>query len=122
MPGSNLIYIYDRQSQTPTPQLADLRPGRLLIPPVWTNRLAWTKGYFRTIENRPIEHFDLLRQHCFCRTLPRPDAPKVFLDETGNQLPHRIEPCGVWGLVSYRWIDDQVSDSVGIPRVPEEDE
>ena len=122
MPGSNLLYIYDRQSQAQNPQPEDLRPGNLLIPPVWTNRLAWTKGYFRTLENRPIGPFDRLRQHCFCRTLPRPDAPQVFLDEKGSQLAHRTEPCGIWGLVSYRWIDDAVSDAIGIPRVPLDDE
>jgi len=118
MPGSNLIYIYDRQSKTPTPEPADLRPGRLLIPPVWTNRLGWTKGYFKTIENRPIERFDLLQPHCFCRTLPRTNAPEVFVDENRSPLRQRIDPCGDWALFSYRWIDDKVSEAVGIPIVP----
>src|SRR5713101_7550108 len=44
MPGANLLYIYNARARTPNPHYAVLRPGRLLIPPVWTNRLAWTKG------------------------------------------------------------------------------
>ena len=55
MPGANLLYIYNARARTPNPHYAVLRPGRLLIPPVWTNRLAWTNGYFQTAENRPLE-------------------------------------------------------------------
>ena len=115
-PGTYLIYIYAWQSDTKHPEYQHLRPDHLLIPPVWTNRLGWTKGYFETIENRPLEADALLRQHCFRR------HDGVYLDEIGRKLPRRVEPCGGWGLVSYRWIDDHVSDAVGIPRVPEDAE
>lgn len=84
--------------------------------------MAWTKGYFRTIENRPLEKFDLLKQHCFLRVSFGPTKPNTFVDETGQLLAQRTEPCGNWSLVSYRWIDDHVSDALGIPRVPEEEE
>jgi len=119
MPGANLIYIYDRRSAAPKLEVSDLRPGRLLIPPLWTNRLPWSKGYFLTIENRTLEKFDLLRQHCFSRARLSPTKPTTFVDETGRTLAQRTEPCGEWGLVSYRWIDDHVSDALGMPRVPE---
>ena len=36
MPGANLIYIYDRPSPTIDLESADLRPGKLLIPPQWS--------------------------------------------------------------------------------------
>jgi hypothetical protein len=117
MPGANLIYIYDRRSSVPKPEVSDLRPGRLLIPPLWTNRLPWTKGYFLTIEEQPLEKFDLLRQHCFSKVALSPGKLGTFVDEAGRTLAHRTEPCGEWSLVSYRWIDDRVSDALGIPRV-----
>src|ERR1700742_191063 len=52
MPGANLIYIYAHRAPTPTIDERNLLPGRLLIPPVWTNDLGWTKGYFQTLANQ----------------------------------------------------------------------
>ena len=41
----------------------------------------------------------------------------IYLDEVGRKLLRRFDPCGEWGLASYRWIDDHISDAMGIPRV-----
>jgi hypothetical protein len=112
-PMCNLIYIYNWQSPMPDPVYSELRPDRLLIAPVWTNRLAWTNGLFQFIESRPLTKADLLPQHCFFDSLR-----DKYVDERGEQIPVRVDPCGLWGLVSYRWIDDHVSDAVGIPRAP----
>jgi len=120
MPGAHLIYIYDRRSQTPQPLPSQLRPGRLLIAPIWTNALAWTKGYFQTIRNQPIGDFDLLREHCFFMVPLGSAASGKFVDETGKEVGRRSDPCGEWALASYRWIDDHVSDALGISRAPEE--
>lgn len=116
-PSTNLIYIYSGQSDTKKPDYQQLTPDRLLLPPIWTNRLGWSKGIFQTVENEPLREHDLLRQHCF-----RDSFRRIYLDETGKELSFCVEPCGEWGLVSYRWIDDHVSDAVGIPRVPESSE
>lgn len=120
MPGANLIYVYDQRSGSLPPDLAQLLPGRLLVPPLWTNRLPWTKGYFQTVRNQPLGEFDVLRQHCFQEPALSPGAVRPFVDQTGRRLSNRVEPCGEWGLVSYRWIDDHISDALGIPRVPED--
>lgn len=114
MPSSNLVYIYSWQSDTEQPKYQELTPDKLLLPPLWTNRLGWIKGVFQAVENQPIRERDLLAQHCF-----RDSFRGIFVDETARKLPFRVEPCGEWSLVSYRWIDDHVSDAVGIPRVPE---
>jgi hypothetical protein len=112
-PSSYLIYVYDRRSREKKILPADLKPDQLLIPPVWINRMPWSKGYFQTIENTEIGADDVLVQHCF--RVWNGD----FLDETGGKLAARVEPCGEWALFSYRWLDDQVSDALGIARVPE---
>ena len=115
MPGSNLIYVYRDRSQTPEPVLDDLRPDRLLIPPVFINRKPWTRGYFLTVAHQELTGNDVLPQHCFWDALR-----KHHVDEQLNVLPQELSPCGVWGLSSYRSLDDKISDALDIPRAPRE--
>lgn len=65
-PQLQLLYIYtgvrkDLESIT----LEDFRPPNLLIPPVLTNRMGWTCGYYETLTNIPLESADLLKRHVF---------------------------------------------------------
>ena len=114
MPTSNLIYIYRVQSDDMIPPpLHELRPENLLIAPQFINRIPWTKGYFETVAHEPLRKADLLEQHCFWDS-----SRKIYTDETGEKIAKRIEPCGIWGLGSYRMLDDLISDALGIPRVP----
>ncbi len=80
-----------------------------------TNKLPWSRGYFRTIENMPLAEGEVLPRHCF-----RAKFRKDFA-EAAIELPGDIEPCGDWVLHSFRTIDDEVSDALGIPRVPKPD-
>lgn len=112
MKDAILIYIYDCQFDSRNvPSRAELSPRRLLVSPIMTNRLPWTKGYFETVAHWPIEAGDLLPQHCFLSA-----ARGVYFDEKGNQLPGPIEPVGDWGLHSYRTIDDEISDALSLAR------
>ena len=113
MPGASLIYIYRTTAESPTPELSLLTRDDLLVPPIFTNRLGWTRGYFVSVAHRELTADDLLPQHCFRRWTGE------YLDQFGKLRPGPVEPCGDWGLSSYRGIDDQVSDALGIPRVPE---
>jgi hypothetical protein len=113
MPGSYLLYIYDHRSDNPVPDLAQLRPDRLLLAPYFTNRMLWTKGYAVTVSAVSLSPDNLLRQHCFWHPLR-----KSYCDENGALLSEKHEPCGSWGLGSYRKLDDLISDAVGISRVP----
>jgi hypothetical protein len=113
-PCAYLIYVYSRRSTSKVPDWAELQPHQLLLPPVFINRMPWTKGYFETVDSRDLQESDLLRHHCFRR------FNGTYLDEAGEILPGPVEPCGDWGLSSYRWLDDQVSDALGIPRVPDD--
>lgn len=112
MPVSKLVYIFADQYESMSLENVNLSADHLLLPPVWTNALGWTKGYFQKIDigSSKIR----LKQHCFRR------HDGVYLDERGRRLLQRSEPCGEWGLASYRWIDDRISDALGIPRAPEE--
>lgn len=115
MPLAYLIYIYDERSSAKAADLALLRPDRLLIPPVFINKMPWTKGYLETVGSAALTRSDLLARHCFWDA-----ARSCYVDENLNVLPGETQPCGDWALSSYRWLDDQVSDAVGIPRVPED--
>ncbi|MDP9273013.1 MAG: immunity 26/phosphotriesterase HocA family protein [Chloroflexota bacterium] len=114
MPTANLVYIYDVRETAKSPPLDLLKPQRLLIAPQFINRMPWSKGYFENVALRPLQESDVLQQHCFWDPLR-----KVFRDEAGEVVGRRTEPCGVWGLGSYRMIDDLISDALGIKRVPE---
>lgn len=52
MPKANLIYIYRSQSERVDPSSVSLMPSDLLLPPVFTNRLAWSRGYFETVGHK----------------------------------------------------------------------
>lgn len=112
-----LIYIYKHESAFPDPvPISDFRPDDLLVPPILTNRLPWTRGYFLNVANISLDQVDLLPVHCFS------DASVTggYFDEMSNPLAAPIGPVGEYGLQSFRTIDDLISDAAGIPRVPED--
>jgi Immunity protein 26 len=111
--GAVLIYIYRVRSAAKTP-VPELLRELLLVPPIMTNKLPWTKGYFEHVENRPLSAMDRLSQHCFKSTSGR------YFDQIGNPLAGPAEPVGQWGLHSYRTIDDEISKALGIPLSPDE--
>lgn len=114
MSGAILIYVFRSRSEVKVPpDRAELRPANLLVSPMMTNRLPWSRGYFETIERWPLEASETLGIHCFLH----PYTGEYF-DEKGNELPGPVEPVGDYGLHSYRTIDDEISDALGFPRVP----
>lgn len=114
MPGSYLIHIYRYRTESKKPDVKRLTTGDLLLPPVFINRMPWTKGYFETVGHAELTRDDLLERYCFWRAVQG-----VYVDENRNPLPHEIHPCGEWGLASYRLLDDLISDALGISKVPE---
>lgn len=111
-----LIYIFREPSNVKAvPDRDVMRPEQLLVSPIMTNRLPWSRGYFETLANVPLAPEEVLPQHCFLSA-----SRGRYFDEHGNELPEPVEPVGDHGLHSFRTIDDQVSDALGMPRAPEE--
>src|SRR5215471_8896013 len=109
MPGGViLIYVY-RDVSTDRKQIPRLSPLNLLVPPIGTNALPWTRGYFEVIKTGRNEKGDLLPQHCFL------DPPVVnggevrYCDEYGRRLSSPIEPVGFYGLSGMGAIDERIS-------------
>lgn len=111
-PGANLIYVYRPRSKEIN-AIPHLLRGQILLPPIMTNNLPWTRGYFQFLENRALVRMDRLPQHCFEDVIRG-----WYWDEYGNRLLGPIEPVGQWGLHSYRTIDDEISKALGVPLAP----
>ena len=106
-----LIYVYDIVRATPeTPDVSVLKPERLLLPPLLTNRLGWSRGFFRRTGHAPLAPDDVLAIHCFR------DSRGRHFDEHSRPLAGPVEPVGQWGLHSFRTIDDAIGDVLGLPR------
>jgi hypothetical protein len=108
-----LIYLYAPTSPE-RDKIPELRVDNLLVPPLLTNRLPWSRGYFVAVDNRQLSDADVLAVHCF------EDSRGNLYDEMSNEIDHRVEPMGEFGVQSFRTIDDLISDAVGVPRVPDE--
>jgi hypothetical protein len=113
MRNAVLIYVYrTRMGAKELPERSELRPDNLIVSPMMTNRLPWSRGYFEFVANIELDDADILPQHCFRSSYGE------YFDESLNRLPGAVEPVGDWGLHSFRTIDDELSDALGIPRVP----
>jgi hypothetical protein len=111
-----LIYVFRTRSEVKAPpRREDLRPDNLLVPPILINRLPWSRGYFETIDHRPLEDDEVLAQNCFWDVALRGQ----YFDEKGHELPGPVEPVGRYGLNSYRTADDKISKALGFERVPD---
>lgn len=89
----------------------------LLIPPLFINRLPWSRGYFETIRSCPLGRDAVLPQHHFWSA-----ARQRYVDQTGQPVDFvPPQPVGDWCLHSFRTVDDLISDAVGVARVPESD-
>ena len=104
-----LIYIYQTVTKKKS-HIPPLKSDKLLIPPLGTNQQPWLRGYFQTVAHEPLREKDVLRTHCF-----RDALTGKYLDEQGRELEEKVEPCGEYGVASYRMIDYEVSKALGLP-------
>ena len=119
--GVLMVYVYNHVSQEKVlPDRSVLSPDNLLIPPKLINRLGWSRGYFETVANYPLESGDALPVHCFWH-----DVFKKYFTEEAMELPGPVGPTNTIGelaLGNYRTLDDEVSTALGIAQAPYDDE
>jgi hypothetical protein len=110
-----VLYFYNAFSPIKD-RIPELDRRKLLFPPIFTNRLAWSHGYFESIENRAPNQQEVYDRHCF-----RDDTyirPRYF-DEDGRRLTKRMEPCGDYVLASFQTIDYRISEALGVEPSPD---
>lgn len=103
-----VLYVYRHVSaECRVPE--DL-PPELLIPPLLTDSTPWRMGYFQTVAHVPLRREHLLPIHCFHdRVFGR------YFNERNRQLKGRVEPCGIYALITERGLDDAISEALGVP-------
>lgn len=114
--ASILTYVYDYCSRSPEPDISSLRFDRLLLPPFFINRLAWTYGYFLNVDHRSLKNDDIPEQHCFVYTIY--DPPRL-VDINGAEVGECTGPIGHFSVFSYAYLDDVLSDILKIPPAEE---
>lgn len=110
-----LIYIYAAASGS-MESVPELGLDRLLLPPMMTNRLPWSRGYFRHLYQEKLRESDVLSPHRF--RSPAPELGDELFDEYSRPVGPGPGPIGVHAVDSFRTIDDAISDALGIPRAP----
>lgn len=108
MSGVIEIYLYRTTSGTKL-VVPELRVQDLLLPPIGTNTLGWSRGYFEVVASRPLDPADKLSQPCFR------DSRGWYFDEYGKRLSGPTEPVGVYGLAGIAGIEEQVQVALGLP-------
>ena len=103
--GVILIYVY-RTSAPSKSSVPLLKVVDLLVPPIGTNKIPWTSGYFELVATGENGPQDLLSQHCFA------DGRGSFVDEYGVRLAEPIGPIGFYGLSGLLSIDNQITKAL----------
>lgn len=112
-----LIYVYKARSESKKEiPYGNLIPANLLIPPMGINRLPWSKGYCEVVENQRIKDNEKLPRNVFWSV-----AREKYFDDKQNEVldPPTDIPIGVYGLSSYRVLDDEISKALGISLAPD---
>lgn len=72
------------------PDLSELVLRQLLLPPVFINKMPWTRGYFLTVDHQPLRPDDELSQYCFWNAARSRFAPGALA--AGGPTVRRLGP------------------------------
>lgn len=113
-PHLHLLYIYRGVRKGATDfKLEEFRPPSLLLPPIITNRLAWSRGFYQTVGHADLEAADKLECNIFLRP-----GHNDYWDENANpvdaSLVHDQSMVGFQGLSSYMTIEHYISIALGL--------
>jgi hypothetical protein len=112
-PGEVLVYLYSPVFTEPAADSDELTPDRLLMAPLFTTKWMWHKGYFRTVDHRPLESKQLLAQHCFYSA-----HHEGYVDENDRRLDRRYEPCGSFAFPVFEYLEEEIDAAVAGNPVP----
>lgn len=104
-----------------------------MIPPIFINNLPWSKGYFETVANVPLNNDDLFKNHVFWNPMAK---RQFYVDQYNQEIKSKLpwkygffektstgksmklyesfSPVGFSALSSYRSFDDRISNILGI--------
>lgn len=116
-PGRYLVYVY-RDLGGSIGQIPALKRSRLLIPPKMIGGSGWTRGYFVPVRQDVLTPEDVLPVHCFYNDIVRfrGKPPITYLDEYGNWLDKRSNPCARWGFGEYGSLEAAIAEALGLPH------
>jgi hypothetical protein len=106
--GVVLIYLYRTPSISKT-QFPALKIDDMLLPPIGTNTVPWSKGYFELVKTGENRAEDILRRHSFR------DSRGWFFDEYGNRHYEPMDPVGDYALSGIGAIDVDISNAFSLP-------
>lgn len=108
--GGYLVYFYnvvaDDISEIPPHSHLDL-----MIPPLFVNRLGWTKGYFGHIFNKAVLPSERYLLHSFTGCY---FSPTRIVDEFGNPLKIPVEPSQQYTVSNHKMVDYDISNKLGL--------
>ena len=108
----NLIYIYHVLT-TDIDDIPELKKNNLLIPPLLTNRLGWSRGYYKTIANMPLTQDDVYQPHCFHFF-----SMNQYRDENAMVMDKPCPPVGSWAMTGYIAIEAEICRTLNLPFDP----
>ncbi|MFN0093941.1 MAG: Imm26 family immunity protein [Dehalococcoidia bacterium] len=112
MRGSLVIHVFALRKAELTVTCDEIDQADPLIDPIWTNSRGWSVGgVFLTVTNCPV------RPNRVIGAFKTYDG--LVVDECRRTVQFAHEgTLGIWGLASYRSLDDKISDALGIKRAP----
>ncbi|MEI6533005.1 MAG: Imm26 family immunity protein [Candidatus Roizmanbacteria bacterium] len=101
-----LVYFYNVIT-TSSNIIPSLDKNNLLIPPQFVIKQYWSSGDFETIEKRSLKNEEILNVHCFYDGLY-----KKYVNEFGQDLDKKYEPCGTYGFPSAMLIAKRLKEAL----------
>lgn len=103
-----LLYIYAVEATKPSPVPESLARDSLLVPPILTNQIGFTEGFFQILSSGPIQPEDIFEKHCFVNPFG------AYLDEAGQRVDAPFEPLARTALAGYGAVGIRVVKALGI--------
>lgn len=114
--GLYLVYVYKGIGRT-IADVPELHRDRLLIAPQIIIGAGWSHGYFTPVRQHTLTTAEVRAVHCFANDnfLVKGKPAVQYVDEYGNRLRRRSEPCDVHGIGSFGTIERDCALALGLP-------